>query len=118
MQDPVRPREAGKRKRAEVGERRLRASGYVQVKLPHHPNASVTGWVAEHTVVMSATLGRGLVAGENVHHRNGVKHDNRPDNLELWVSAQPAGQRVDDVVEWAEHMLRLYAPDKLAERRG
>jgi hypothetical protein len=60
--------------------------------------------VSEHTVIMEEVLGRKLEQGENVHHRNGVRSDNRPENLELWVKMQPAGQRVEDVVAFVvEH---------------
>jgi hypothetical protein len=54
----------------------------------------------EHRVVMEQMLGRPLDERENVHHRNGVRDDNRPENLELWVRPQPHGQRVTDLVAW------------------
>jgi hypothetical protein len=54
----------------------------------------------EHRVVMERLLRRPLEPHENVHHKNGVRHDNRPENLELWCKPQPCGQRVDDLVTW------------------
>jgi len=56
--------------------------------------------VAEHVLVMERLLGRRLRSGELVHHRNGVRGDNRPQNLELWVKPHPPGARVEDLVEW------------------
>ncbi len=63
---------------------------------------------------MEQILGRLLTKDENVHHKNGDRLDNRPENLELWGKAQPAGQRVEDKVAFAIEILRQYAPEQLA----
>jgi hypothetical protein len=65
--------------------------------------------IPEHRFIMEQRLGRPLMSEETVHHLNGVRDDNRPENLELWSSSQPAGQRVEDKVRWAREILSLYA---------
>jgi hypothetical protein len=62
-------------------------------------------------LVMEAKLGRNLYENETVHRRNGVKDDNRPANLGLWVRPQPSGIRVDDALDWARTILRRYMRD-------
>ena len=77
-------------------------------KLPGHPRADQGNYVFQHVLVMEEMLGRHLLPGENVHHRNGVRDDNRPENLELWARPQPAGIRATDLVAWAREILARY----------
>lgn len=78
------------------------------VLIRSHPRAGSNGYVFEHVLVMEELVGRHLVAGETVHHLNGVRDDNRPENLELWTRPQPAGIRAADAVAWARQVLERY----------
>lgn len=63
------------------GGRSIASNGYVLVKAIGHPGADVRGYIYEHRLVAEQMLGRPLRRGEQVHHRNHVKSDNRPENL-------------------------------------
>lgn len=63
---------------------RLLVGGYLYLYRPEHPLATRGGYVLEHRLVAEAKLGRPLTRDEVVHHRNGVRADNRPENLEVF----------------------------------
>lgn len=87
--------------------------GYVMVYAPGHPRASKRSYVFEHILVMEEKLGRPLEPDETVHHKNTLRFDNSPENLELWVGSQPTGGRVSDLVDWAKKLLARYEPESL-----
>lgn len=91
------------------GGRTRHKAGYVMVRVPGHPRARQNSpYVFEHILVAEELLGRYLVDGESVHHRNGVRDDNRPENLELWTRPQPSGIRVSDAITWARQIYDRY----------
>ena len=83
------------------GATRPRKDGYVEEK-------RAGGWKVQHRWRMEDRLGRELLPDETVHHINGVRDDNRPENLELWSSSHPSGQRVEDKLAHARMLIDRY----------
>lgn len=87
----------GRRSFAWKGGRIRDKAGYIQIWMPEHPNAKMgrgKGYIHEHRMVMSESLGRPLESHEFVHHKNGIKDDNRIENLELLTKQVHRGQVV------------------------
>lgn len=88
-------------------------NNYKYLHIKGHPNCQKSNFtrIPEHVYIMSEHLKRPLAKYENVHHKNGIRDDNRIENLELWTISQPAGQRVEDKIKWCIEFLNEYGYD-------
>jgi hypothetical protein len=83
--------------------------GYIRIKVNNKG-------MVQHRYVLEQHLGRELLKEENVHHINGNRSDNNIENLEIWNTRQPKGQRIEDKIQYALDILEQYAPDKLIKK--
>ena len=72
--------------------KRKKKDGYILLYKPNHPNATYEGRVYEHRLIMEKYLGRYLEKWEYIHHKNGIKDDNRIENLEIVMMKKHFGQ--------------------------
>ncbi len=94
-------------KTGKKGEGYLNKKGY-RLMVWKDPNTKKFSRVYQHVLKMEEYLGRDLYEHERVHHKNGIRDDNRIENLELWSIGQPPGQRVQDKIEWYIDFLTQY----------
>ena len=107
---PLEPKEKTVRgwKGAPIGHLSVNGSDYIEIKVT--TGKGQNNWMLHHRFLMELKVGRPLLPHENVHHMDGDKHNNHPDNLELWVIQQPTGQRAIDIVRAALKAIEQY-PD-------
>lgn len=67
--------------------------------------------MAEHRFVVAQRMRRLLLPHETVHHKNGIRHDNRPENLEYWPTSHGKGQRAEDMLEHHKQRVRELEAD-------
>jgi hypothetical protein len=73
--------------------------------------------IRQHRLIWELHHGRKLQRFENIHHKNGIRTDNRIENLELWTKPQPYGQRPEDLVDWVLEHYRELIIEKLEGSR-
>jgi transposase-like protein/transposase len=113
------PRRRGENHHSWQGGRTMTEGGYIRIKIPdqdrHLADVTRDDYVLEHRLVMARKLGRPLLSGERPHHKNLIRSDNSPSNLELWLTVEqpPPGARVADLIEWSLGLLGQYMPEAL-----
>ena len=71
-----------------IGSKNISSTGYVRLYFPDHPKSDSFGYIFEHDLIMECAVGRWLQPNEVVHHKNGIKTDNRLKNLELLTRSE------------------------------
>ena len=93
------------------GGKRTSKNGYIMIYIGRGKGRGK--YQFEHILIMEQYLNRKLLKHETIHHKNGIKKDNRIENLELWSHSHPSGQKIEDKIKFAMEILKQYAPNKL-----
>jgi len=80
----------------------INKKGYVEIKFGENRGR------LEHRIIYEQHYGIKLLPHQNVHHINGNRTDNRIENLELWDTSQPSGQRVEDKIKYFFYLVIEY----------
>jgi hypothetical protein len=89
--------------------------GYIRVYCPSHPRANTWGYVYEHRLIMERKLNRILNKDEHVHHKNGIRWDNREDNLEV-MSPSEHSKRLNHYVSTGDVDVSLFVAKRILPR--
>ena len=92
------------------GDTFVASNGYILARPEHALNNTLINQPL-HRLVMEDHLNRSLMPGENVHHKNTIRSDNRIENLELWGTHQPIGGRIEDQMKWVYEMIDRYGEE-------
>lgn len=93
----------GEKHRLWKGGRHKREDGYIVLRLPDHPSSNARGNIYEHRLVWEQTHGKPVPKGWHIHHLNGIKHDNRPENL---IAVAPKNHNRKSLIEALQARIR------------
>ena len=85
--------------------------GYKMIRAKEHPRASNTGYVFEHIIVWETENAMPVPDGHIIHHLNGIRTDNRPENL----VAMSRGEHLHQAEPYKERIRKL--EEELAQLR-